>query len=54
MMIFIKINFYFHGKEKSLKVFTIKNLMKSVKEFEFEFEFDRSEDPALFLNDIKN
>ena len=67
MMMIIKINYYFQGKEKSLKIFTIKdfkieelskqidcnNLKYTVISSGEEFEFDRSEDPVVLLNDIK-
>ena len=64
-MMTIKINYYFQGKKKSLKLFTIKGMIKLSKKIDYdnlkytvtssgeEFEFDKSEDPVLFLNDIK-
>ena len=62
-MMIIKVNYYFQEKGKSLKIFTIKELSKK-SDYNYlkytiissceEFESDKSEDPLVFLNDIKN
>ena len=68
-MMIIEINDYFQGKEKSLKIFTIKDLIKIEelsKKIEYNnlkytiissckgFEFDKSEDPVLYYRYLKN
>ena len=52
-MTIIKINYYVHEKEKSLKIFTILLLKHTVISSGEEFEFDKSEESLVFLNDIK-
>ena len=67
-MMIMKINYYFQRKKNFLKIFYNKKLDKTEelsKKFYYnnlkytiicsgeEFEFDKSEDPIIFLNDIK-